>query len=70
MMPNTDLGRHAVNGYARYLGVSAADFIKSMAATPTPTDVATAIIDVVTRPDSAKGKVFVVTGKGLEAVAA
>jgi len=24
----------------------------------------------VTRPDSAKGKVFVVTGKGLEAVAA
>jgi len=70
MMPDTDLGRHAVNGYARYLGVSAADFIKSMAATPTPTDVATAIIDVVTRPDSAKGKVFVVTGKGLEAVAA
>jgi NAD(P)-dependent dehydrogenase (short-subunit alcohol dehydrogenase family) len=70
MMPDTDLGRHAVNGYARYLGVSAADFIKSMAATPTSTDVATAIIDVVTRPDSAKGKVFVVTGKGLEAVAA
>jgi len=70
MMPDTELGRHAVDGYARYLGVSAADFVKSMAAPPTSADVATAVIDVVTRPDPARGKVFIVTGKGLEAVAA
>jgi hypothetical protein len=29
-MPDTELGKHAVAGYSRYLGMSAADFIKSM----------------------------------------
>jgi hypothetical protein len=35
---------------------------------PTSSDVATAIIELVTNPDQSKGKVFVVSGKGLEAV--
>jgi len=30
MMPDSELGRHAVAGYSRYLGISAADFVKSM----------------------------------------
>src|SRR5262245_13118638 len=68
MMPDTELGKHAVAGYSRYLGISAADFIQSMASPPTSFDVATAVIELATYPDQSKGKVFVVSGKGLEPV--
>ena len=68
MMPDTDLGKHAVAGYSRYLGVSEGDFIKSMAPPPTSSDVATGVIELVTAPDRRKESVFVVTGKGLQAV--
>ncbi len=68
IMPDTELGKHAVAGYSRYLGISAADFIKSMASPPTSSDVATAAIELATSPDQSGGKVFIVSGKGLEAV--
>jgi NAD(P)-dependent dehydrogenase (short-subunit alcohol dehydrogenase family) len=68
IMPDTDLGKHAVAGYSRYLGISAADFIQSMASPPTSSDVATAVIELVTNPDQSKGNVFIASGKGLEAV--
>jgi NAD(P)-dependent dehydrogenase (short-subunit alcohol dehydrogenase family) len=68
IMPDTDLGRHAVAGYSRYLGISADDFIRSMAAPPTSSDVATGVIELATNPDRSKGKAFIVSGKGLEAV--
>ncbi len=68
MMPDTDLGKHAVAGYSRYLGISAADFIQSMSSPPTSSDVATAVIQLATNPDQSKGKVFIVSGKGLETV--
>src|SRR5262249_22812769 len=68
IMPDTELGKHAVAGYSRYLGISAADFIQSMASPPTSFDVATAVIELATYPDQSKGKVFVVSGKGLEPV--
>jgi NAD(P)-dependent dehydrogenase (short-subunit alcohol dehydrogenase family) len=68
MMPDSELGRHAVAGYSRYLGISAADFVKSLDSPPTAADVATAVIELVMNPDRSKGKVFVVSGKGLEAV--
>ncbi len=68
IMPDTELGQHAVAGYSRYLGISAADFVASMAAPPTSSDVATAVIELASNPDQSKGKVFVVSGKGLEAV--
>jgi NAD(P)-dependent dehydrogenase (short-subunit alcohol dehydrogenase family) len=67
--PETDLGKHAVAGYARYLGMSAADFIKSMDSPPTASDVAAAVIQLATNPDHPKGKTFVVSGKGLQAAA-
>jgi NAD(P)-dependent dehydrogenase (short-subunit alcohol dehydrogenase family) len=67
MMPDTELGRHAVEGYARYLGISAADFVKSMASPPTAADVANGVIELATTKDTAKGSVFIVSGKGLEA---
>lgn len=34
MMPDTELGKHAVAGYSRYLGISAADFMQSMTSPP------------------------------------
>jgi NAD(P)-dependent dehydrogenase (short-subunit alcohol dehydrogenase family) len=68
IMPDTELGKHAVAGYSRYLGISSADFIQSMASPPTASDVATAVIEVVTKADRSKGNVFIVSGKGLESV--
>jgi NAD(P)-dependent dehydrogenase (short-subunit alcohol dehydrogenase family) len=68
IMPDTELGRHAVAGYSRYLGISAADFIQGMASPPTSSDVATAVVELVANPDPSKDNVFIVSGKGLEAV--
>jgi NADP-dependent 3-hydroxy acid dehydrogenase YdfG len=70
MMPDTELGKHAVAGYSRYLGISAADFIKSMVTPPTSSDVATAVIEIAGNPEGYKGKAFIVSAKGLEAIAA
>ena len=67
MMPDSELGRHAVAGYARYLGISEADFIHSMDSAPTAPDVVAGVLEIVTHPDRSKGRVFVVSGKGLEA---
>ena len=68
IMPDTDLGKHAVAGYSRYLGISQADFIQSMASPPSALDVAAAVVELATNAEQSKGKVFVVSGKGLEAV--
>jgi NAD(P)-dependent dehydrogenase (short-subunit alcohol dehydrogenase family) len=68
MMPETELGKHAVAGYSRYLGITAADFVRSMDAPPTSADVAAAVVELAANPERAKGKAFVVSGKGLEAV--
>lgn len=67
IIPETDLGKHAVAGYSRYLGMPAADFIDSMDSPPTASDVAAAIIQLATNPDQSEGKTFVVSGKGLQA---
>ena len=68
IIPDTELGKHAVAGYSRYLGISAADFIQSMSSPPTSSDVATAAIELLMNPEQSKGKAFIVSGKGLEAV--
>ena len=68
IIPDTDLGKHAIAGYSRYLGISAADFVQGMAAPPTACDVANAVIELVLNPDRSLGDVFIVSGKGLEAV--
>jgi len=69
MMPDTELGKHAVAGYPLPRDLRA-DFIKSMAAPPTSSDVATAVIELAADPERTKGKAFIVSGKGLEVVAA
>src|SRR5882724_654477 len=68
IMPDTELGRHAVAGYSRYLGISAGDFVQGMASPPSSSDVAAAVIELATNADHPKGSVFSVSGKGLEAV--
>jgi len=68
MMPDTELGQHAVAGYSRYLAISAADFIRSMNAPTTSADVAAAVIELSANPERARGKTFLISGKGLEAV--
>jgi len=68
MMPDTELGKHAVAAYAQYLGIPEAAFIQSLDTPPVAADVATAVIQVVTKPDQHQGKVFIVSGRGLEAV--
>src|SRR5215469_10453624 len=60
IMPDTELGKHAVAGYSRYLGISEAGFIQSMDTPPSASDVATAVVELATNPDQAKGKVFIV----------
>ena len=70
IVPDTDLGKHAITGYSRYLGISADDFVRGMAAPPTACIVATAVIELVLNPDRSLGDVFIVSGKGLEALAA
>jgi NAD(P)-dependent dehydrogenase (short-subunit alcohol dehydrogenase family) len=66
MMPDPELGKHAVAGYSRYLGKSEAEFIQSMPAPPKPSDVASAVMELVTNPGPSKGNVFIFSGKGLE----
>ena len=68
IMPDTELGKHAVEGYSRYLGIPAADFLQGMDAPPASSDVANAIIELATNPEQFKGNVFIVSGNGLEVV--
>jgi hypothetical protein len=42
--------------------------MQSMASPPISSDVATGVIELLTNPDQSKGKAFIVSGKGLEAV--
>ncbi len=67
IMPDTELGKHAVADYSGYLGVSAADFIQGMASPPTASDTAATVIELAQHPDEFRGKAFIVSANGLEA---
>jgi NAD(P)-dependent dehydrogenase (short-subunit alcohol dehydrogenase family) len=68
MVPDTELGKHAVAGYSRYLGMCATDVVQSMDAPPTPSDVATAVTELVKDSKGSKGGVFLVSGNGFEPI--
>ncbi|WP_407174746.1 SDR family NAD(P)-dependent oxidoreductase [Bradyrhizobium sp. STM 3562] len=68
IMPDTDLGKHAIAGYSRYLGIPAADVVRSMASPPTSAHVATAVIELATNIGRVEGNTFIVSGRGLEVV--
>lgn len=69
IIPETDLGRHAVTGYAKYLGMPASDFLGGMESPPTASDVAAGVIQLASDPVNSKGKTFVVFGNRLQAAA-
>jgi NAD(P)-dependent dehydrogenase (short-subunit alcohol dehydrogenase family) len=68
IMPDTDLGKTAVEAYASYLGISAEDFIKGMPSPQTPEEVAHAVVEFASSPKSREGNVFLISGKGIEAL--
>jgi NAD(P)-dependent dehydrogenase (short-subunit alcohol dehydrogenase family) len=68
MMPDTHLGRSAVEGYAKFFGISEADYIRKSPSPASPKDVADAFLALRVHPADWKGDAFVVSGKGLEAI--
>jgi hypothetical protein len=67
VMPETDLGQAAVNGYARYLGVPPEKFLENMGARQSPADVAEAVLDLVVRPPTEAGSIFTISADGVAA---
>jgi NAD(P)-dependent dehydrogenase (short-subunit alcohol dehydrogenase family) len=68
IMARTGVGDVAVDGYAKYLGVSVSEFLKDIESNQTPQDVAKAVVEFATQPNSKEGTAFIVTGKGVELV--
>jgi NAD(P)-dependent dehydrogenase (short-subunit alcohol dehydrogenase family) len=68
-MPETEGGKAAVEGYSKYLGISASDFINRMDSPQTAGDVADAVIGLATDTRTGQGNIFIVSGKGVEAMA-
>jgi NAD(P)-dependent dehydrogenase (short-subunit alcohol dehydrogenase family) len=68
MMPETELGKTAVEAYASSLGLSATDFIKRRGLSQTPEQVANAVVEFASHPSSREGNVFLVSAKGIEAI--
>jgi NAD(P)-dependent dehydrogenase (short-subunit alcohol dehydrogenase family) len=68
VMPQTDLGRAAVAGYSRYLGMTPGEFIEGMDSPQTPEDVASAIVALAKGEGPHTGGSFIVSTKGVEAV--
>jgi NAD(P)-dependent dehydrogenase (short-subunit alcohol dehydrogenase family) len=67
VMPETDLGQAAVNGYAQYLSVSAEKFIENMGPRQSPTDVAKAVLDIAKKPPAEQGSIFTISADGVAA---
>jgi NAD(P)-dependent dehydrogenase (short-subunit alcohol dehydrogenase family) len=67
VMPETDLGQAAANGYARYLGVAAEKFLANMGPRQSPADVAEAVLEIAARPPADAGSIFTVSADGLAA---
>jgi NAD(P)-dependent dehydrogenase (short-subunit alcohol dehydrogenase family) len=68
IMPNTDLGKLAIEQYSKYLGIPAADFARSIKSPQTPQDVVEAILDLAVRPEGRQGSVFTVSKEGIARV--
>ncbi len=66
IMPDTDLGKAAVEAYASYLGISARDFVKGMPSPQSTEDVANAVVEFASNPGNREGNVFLISGKGIE----
>ena len=65
LMPETELGRVAVEGYAQYLGMKAAEFIECMTGRQSATDVAAAVVRIATGRVASGDTVFTVSAEGM-----
>ena len=65
IMPETDLGKAAAEGYARYLGIKPADFIEGMRDRQSAGDVADAVVRIATDGTDTKDPVISVSAAGL-----
>jgi NAD(P)-dependent dehydrogenase (short-subunit alcohol dehydrogenase family) len=68
IMPNTALGKLAVDNYAKYLGIPVADFVDSIKSPQTPHDVAEAVVALSRRQEGGQGSVFTVSSEGIAKV--
>ncbi len=64
LMPETDIGKAAVTGYAAYTGATEAAFLEMIGATQTPQQVADAILDLI--EDAQPGGSFIVSPDSVE----
>ena len=65
IMPDTELGRFAVDSYARYLGISPAEFVAGMSSRQTPEDVANATAELATHFSDYSGSAFTISAEGI-----
>ena len=68
IIPETEFGRLAVDGYARYIGMSTKDFIRGHGFSADPIRRRQRRHRIGGVSDQSKGKMFIVTGEGLERV--
>jgi NAD(P)-dependent dehydrogenase (short-subunit alcohol dehydrogenase family) len=69
IMPETALGKAAVEGYARYLGIPSSDFVAGMTDRQSPGDVADAVMSIAANPAIAKDVSYSISSKGLSPTA-
>jgi NAD(P)-dependent dehydrogenase (short-subunit alcohol dehydrogenase family) len=68
IMPETQLGDTAVKGYARYLGITPADFLQSMTDRQSTRDVADAVIGIAAGKLDSKDTILAVSARGVSPV--
>ncbi len=66
LMPQTDIGKAGVKGYAAYNNTSEAGFLEAMGAGQTPQQVADAVLSLI--DDAAPGGNFIVSADGVAAL--
>jgi NAD(P)-dependent dehydrogenase (short-subunit alcohol dehydrogenase family) len=66
-MPDTEGGKAAVEGYAKYLGLSVDEHVKRMDKPQTAEDVANAVVSFSLDARLGQGNIFLVSAKGVEA---
>jgi NAD(P)-dependent dehydrogenase (short-subunit alcohol dehydrogenase family) len=65
LMPETGLGKVAIEGYARYLGMKTADFVECMTGRQSAADVAAAVVRIATERAAGNDTVFTVSAEGI-----
>ena len=65
LMPETDLGKVAVEGYARYMGMKPAEFIEGMIGRQSAADVAAAVVQIATERAPGNDTMFAVSAEGM-----